>query len=139
VDVVDQLYADPLTAIIEWVNRSPIVGRGKPLAGGASDERRRSPGQGAYVYLTWIATARDGSDGDLTLPVLSGSVYGMDERNARKAAVAYAQLIARLDGDPITSGGALVLCADQVTGPSWIPDGREPRYLVDATFSITPA
>lgn len=137
-------YAPVLKPFCDWINAQTVtlVGRGNPLALGAhhADARLRSPGQGAYVYLSQIASVRDPSQAGITVVTLSGSVYGMTEDNAYTGAIAYAAFLDQYtDGADVRLDGVVLLCADDITGPTWVPDGGEPRYLVDATCSFTPS
>jgi hypothetical protein len=131
-------YVDALAACRELINRSAIVGKGKPLAGGAVEARPRSPGSGAVTVVTWIASAWEPSEGAIHNALVSCSVYGATDENARRAAVALANLFRGLDGDPIEfpALGSRLDCVEQVTGPSQLP-GNEFAYLVDALLNLT--
>jgi hypothetical protein len=132
-------YVDALATCIELINRSPIVGAGKPLAGGAVDTRPRSPGSGAVAFVTWIASPWEPSEAAIHNALLSCSVYGATDANARRGAIALANLLRGIDGDPIAfpALGAQLDCVEQITGPSLLP-GNEYAYLVDALLNLTP-
>lgn len=133
-------YVDALAAFCTLVNSSAITGEGKPLSNGlVYQQRPRSPASGAVGFTTWIATPWESSEGDLSAAVLSTTVLGTTEDNARKAAVALANLLRSYDGDPlpIPAANAALLCVEQVTGPALLP-GNESGYLVDATCNFQP-
>lgn len=133
-------YVDATSALVDWINhRTRLVGRGKPLSAGAHDEPQKSPGAGALVFVTWTATSPEQSEAPISSPLLTCAVYGATERCARRGAVALANELVQLDGDPITVGDAVVLCVEQITGPSRLPDGVEHRYLVDVVLNLEQA
>lgn len=133
-------YVPAVTLVVAWVNSQTdwLVGPGHPLSGGASRRRRRSPGQGAYAHLMLIQSGRDPSEAPIHAAVLSASIYGATEANAEAAAVAYANLLDSQQGEGANIGAAQLLVIDGITGPLESPDGDEARYLVDATFHLTP-
>jgi hypothetical protein len=133
-------YVDALAAFCTLINGSAITGTGKPLSNGVVYQQRpRSPGSAAVGFVTWIATPWETSEGDLSSAVLSTSVFGTTEDNARKAAVALANLLRGWDGEPqlVPAETVALLCVEQVTGPSLLP-GNEYAYLVDATCNFEP-
>lgn len=131
-------YVDALAAFRTHINASPIVGAGKALSNGVEiNQRPRSPASGAVGFTTWIASPWESGEGDLHNAVLSTTVLGTTEDNARKAAVALANLLRNLDGDPVGTEDAVLLCVEQVTGPSLLP-GNEYAYLVDALVNFQP-
>lgn len=132
-------YVDALAAYCTHINASAIVGAGKALSNGVRfDQRPRSPASGAIGFVTWIASPWESSEGDLHTALLSTTVLGTTEDNARKAAVALANLLRNLDGDPVNGADGVLLCVEQVTGPSLLP-GNEYAYLVDALCNFQPA
>ncbi len=132
-------YVDALAAFCTHVNSSPIVGAGKPLSNGIEFKQQpRSPASGAVGFTTWISSPWESSEGDLHSALLSTKVLGVTEDNARKAAVALANLLRNLDGDPVIGADGTLLCVEQVTGPSLLP-GNEYAYLVDALVNFQPS
>ena len=133
-------YVDASGAFVALINgNAALVGAGKPLAGGADIKRRRSPGQGAYAHVTWIASPNEPSEAAIHNAVLSSAVCGMTDDNARRAAVALANYLRSLDGSPVSlpTEGAVLLAVETVTGPSLLP-GNEFAYLVDALVNFEP-
>jgi hypothetical protein len=132
-------YVDALDVCIALINSSAIVGADKPLAGGAVETRPRSPGSGAIAVVTWIASPWEPSEAAIHNAVLSCSVYGTTDANARRGAVALANLLRGIDGNPIPfpALGAALDCVEQITGPSLLP-GNEYAYLVDAVCNLQP-
>ncbi len=132
-------YVDALSVCINLINRSAIVGAGKALAGGAVEKRPRSPGEGAVAHVTWIASPWESSEAAIHNALLSCSVYGATDANARRGAVALANLLRNLDGAPVLfpALGAQLDCVEQVTGPSLLRGG-EHAYLVDALLNLSP-
>lgn len=134
-------YVDALAAFCALINGSPIAGAGKALSNGVVYQQRpRSPASGAVGFTTWIATPWEAAEGDLHSAVLSTTVLGTTEDNARKAAIALANYLRGLDGDPVylPAQQAQLLAVEQVTGPSLLPGG-EYGYLVDALCNFQPA
>lgn len=137
---MDVFYVDALPAFCSLINGSPIVGAGKPISNGmVRGQRPRSPGSGAVAWVTWIATPWETSDGDLHTALLSTLVLGTTDDNARRGAVALANYLRGLDGDPVPlpADAATVLAVEQVTGPALAP-GNEFAYLVDTLCNFQP-
>lgn len=133
-------YVDSERAVHDWINTlTSLVGPGMPIPLGCHYRRLRAPAQGTYLVLEQVAGTDDPSEYPGSLPVLSGHVYAGTKETAAKGAVAYANALRRLDGRPQPMTGALCVVVDQIQGPRWLPDGDEPRFVVDARFSLTPA
>ncbi len=134
-------FVDAEHAVHDWINSltATLVGAGMPLPLGCHYRRLRSPAQGPYMVLERVAGTDDPSEYPADQPILSGHVYAGTKEAAARAAVAYANTLRTLSGRPQPMTGALCIVADQINGPHWIPDGDEPRYLVDARFTLTPA
>lgn len=131
-------YVDALAVYCTYINASPLVGAGKALSNGVVySQRPRSPASGAVGFVTWISSPWETSEGDLHTALLSTTVLGTTEDNARKAAVGLANLLRNLDGDPVPGADGTLLCVEQVTGPSLLP-GNEYAYLVDALCNFQP-
>lgn len=133
-------YVDALAAFCDLLNASPLTGKGAPVSNGfVYQQRPRSPASGAVAYVTWISSPWEAAEGDLHNAVLSTLVLGVTEDNARKGAVALANYLRRLDGDPveITAEQAQLLAVETVTGPAQQP-GNEFAYLVDAFVNLQP-
>lgn len=133
-------FVDAEQAAHDWINTlATLVGPGNPLPQGAHYRRLRSPAAGPYLLLERVAGSDDPSEYPGDLAYLSGQVYATTKEAAARAAVAYANSLRTLNGRPQAMTGATCLVVDQINGPRWTPDRDEPRYLVDARFSLTPA
>jgi hypothetical protein len=131
-----------VTAVREWLNgRADLVGTGNPIQLGAHRKRIRSPGQGAWVLLS-----RVGGSGDLLAEEtvdrarIGAVIYAGTDEAAEAAAVAYANAVEGLAGDPVAMGSSRCLVADNITGPQLIDqhasDGEQYAYQVDADFYL---
>lgn len=129
-----------VTAVLKWINgNQQLAGRGRPLSRGAYRQLPRSPADGTYVLLYRI----DGFDAltaerPADAARIAGVVYGPDDEAAETAAVAYANAVLALTGQPVQMDGATCLVADDVVGPQFIDNragnGEQYAYQVDATF-----
>lgn len=134
-------FLDTEGALREWVNSlsTTLVGPGHPLSLGAHLRRMRSPGKGCYALLSTIG----GSD-DLTAESTTGwarisaSIYSATSKEAATTgALAYANALRNISiVRPVTSKGRLI-AVDSITGPIYIPDVDEERYLVDVDVHIS--
>jgi hypothetical protein len=142
-------FVDAEGALAAWVStQTALVGAGNPLELGAHLNRLRG-GSGAYVYLEQVGGTPDPSELPGTLARVSGHVYGRNRRHAAKAAAAYANALLTLDGHQVTQTTdregkplevpAVLLAVGEISGPTYVPDGTEDRYLVDAVILLTPA
>jgi hypothetical protein len=68
--------------------------------------------------------------------VISAQVYGPTRQSASDAAVAYCEALEPLHQGfrANTPSGVEIVGVESIDGPSWQPDGEDPRYVVDATF-----
>lgn len=134
-------FIDAEGAIKTWVNAQTLtlVGPGHPLPLGAHvGFGLRSPGRGCYLLLSRIGGGPDPGEINVDQARLSGAVYGMKKLPTALAAAAYANLLVSVAAPvPLLPAGRLMAVTD-VTGPLYLPDGDEERYLVDAVFHIQP-
>lgn len=143
--IATRTMVDAPAAIREWVNAqtTDLVGEGKPLPKGAHLTRLHGAHNAAYVYLSIVdAGVAMGIEDDDMRARVSGQVYGQRQEDTTRAAVAYANAIVSMFRDPPVSlpgVGVLLICADALAGPLWVPDGDIPRCLVDADFILRPA
>lgn len=140
-------FLDAEGCVRAWVNtRAALVGVGKPLQKGALLNRQHGAASAPYVVLAIVAGGPDlGAEAPSQSARLSGLVYGRTKEQASKAALAYAnELVAlSLRGPTLvtwTTDGAwtsaTILTVDGISGPLWLPDLEEPRYVVDADFYL---
>jgi hypothetical protein len=126
----------------DWVNaQAALVGTGHPLELGAHFKRLRSPFRGSYLLLSRVGGGPEGIEEiNVDRARISGSIYGTTKNTAAIAAVAYANALvvaATTPQIPVT-GGRLATVTD-VTGPLYLIDGDEERYIVDAVFHVQPS
>jgi hypothetical protein len=127
-------------AVRDWVNSltGTLSGAGRPLELGAHLRRLRSPFRGSYLLLSRVGGGPDpGEEVNLDRARVSGSVYGVTKQTAAAAAVAYANTLAAASVTPgvAITGGRLMVVTD-ITGPTYLIDGDEERYIVDAVFHL---
>lgn len=135
-------YVAAVTLVRAWItSQTGLVGPGKPITLGAFRQHPRSPGHGAYILLSRIGRAGDLVAEELIdSPRISASIYAGTDEAAELAAVAYANAVAALAGQPATVGAATFLLADDVVGPLLVDNHDSEReqwqYLVDASFYV---
>lgn len=132
-------FCDDEALVQQLVNASSIAGsNGGVLAKGAHLQRLRSGAAGSFLVLSSLG----GDDGDgepnLHYARVSAAVYGQSKADAMAAAVAYANLL-RTVAAPVVLTGARLYAVEGIDGPTWAPDGTEPRYIVDADFVFQPS
>lgn len=121
-----------------WLNSltSILVGNTHPVDRGFFlDDLIRSPGKGCYAQLSRIG-GLDGYGAEIPADMarISCSIFSTTKLSAAVGAIAYANVLRTLSTvQPVVTGTRIRL-ADNVTGPSWIPnlDKNLPQYLVDA-------
>ena len=124
-----------------WLNSltgaGGLVGAGNPIAAGVHLRRLRSPFKGSYVMLSSVGTPlplnEERTTGQLRI---TASVYGVTKESAAAAAYAYLNRLQAIPADrpTVTLGSvtARLITADGFSGPLYLPDVDEERYLVDA-------
>jgi hypothetical protein len=132
-------FVDAEGQLKAWANGlTGLVGVGNPLGGGIHLHRMRSPGKLTYGHLSRIGGYADTGDAPIDYARMSTSVYGMTQEAAALGAVAWANCLRALDGQPVALGAATFLAATSITGPLLQYDNDEPRYLVDFVAMLTP-
>jgi hypothetical protein len=132
-------FCDDEALVQQWVNASAIAGsQGGVVVKGAHLQKLRTGASGSFIVLSSLG----GDDGDgepnLHYARVSAGVYGASKADAKTAALAYANLL-RTVAAPVALTGARLYAVESIDGPTWVPDGPEPRYAVDATFVFQPA
>ena len=115
-----------------------LVGPGRPITLGAHLHRLRSPARGCYMILTTVGTpvALD-EEGTIGAGRISASIYSATSReNAAIAAVAYANVLNALTITTPVVGNVRLMTVDAITGPLYVPDVDEERYMVDADLYL---
>jgi len=115
-----------------------LVGPGHPLTLGAHLHRLRSPARGCYAILTTVGTpvALD-EEGTIGAGRISASIYSATSReNAAIAAVEYANMLNSLTITTPVVGNVRLMTVDAITGPLYVPDVDEERYLVDCDLYV---
>jgi hypothetical protein len=99
----------------------------------------RSTQSGAHGVVTQVGGYDDGGDANLSYARLSHEVRASTKEAALTAAVALANALRALDGNPqvVPSFGTLRSVTD-ISGPVFVPDGDEPRYVVTALHIVSP-
>lgn len=132
------VFVDAEGVVRDWVNslEQDLVGQQNPLPLGAHLKRLRSPDHGAYLQLSLVSSDDDYLTGGASRARVSGAVRAATKAGAALAAVAYANALRTLSNTQV--GSVMVLVADGITGPFYLPDGDEERYIVDADFYLAP-
>ncbi len=140
-------YADAADAMRRWISARPTLsGPGNPLWLGAHLKKLPANEQQAYAFLEEQFSLRSpdsGENPDL-MSSLSAQVYGHTREAATRAALALAEeLSTELEGREtvvaLADGSVILYAVDDITGPSWAPDGDRPRLLVSWTVRARPA
>lgn len=140
---VPEAFTDAEGVLKTWlVSRDSLVGPGNPLPAGVHLVRLRSPYTAAWALLSSVGGDDDWlPDSASHRARLSASVYGPTRLAANTAAVAYANTLRRIPSErPFVDGtGRQLVAVAAITGPLYIPDGDDERYLVDADIYLVPA
>lgn len=136
-------YADAVAAMQEWINsRTDLVGRDKPLWMGAHLRKLSGGEPRAYAFLEEQFSTRtaDSPENPDMQAVMSAQIYGGTREAATKAATALAEeLSTQLEGRETAVTGAVLYAADDIQGPTWLPDGNLPRLILNWTVRMRPA
>lgn len=140
-------YVDAMGAMRAWISgRATLSGPGMPLWLGAHLQKLPANEPHSYAFLEEQFSVRSpdsGENPDL-MASLSAQVYGHTRKAATDAALALAEeLSTELQGREVVvalaEGSAILYAVDDITGPSWAPDGDRPRLLVSWTVRTRPA
>jgi hypothetical protein len=135
-------YVDALAAMRFWINSRPaLVGTGMPLQEGAHLKHLKGVAPVTYAFLEEQVSTRsvDGPENPDMMAALSAQIYGGTREAATNAAVALCEEIStQLCGCQANVPGATIFVADDIQGPSWVPDGSVPRLLVQFTVRVRP-
>ena len=139
-------YVDALAAMREWINSrtTTLVGPDKPLWLGAHLKKLSGGEPRAYAFIEEQFSLRsaDSPESPDMQAVLAAQIYGGTREAATTAAVALAEEIStNLEGGPVTVAGvgAVLYAADDIQGPTWLPDGEVPRLILNWTVRMRPA
>lgn len=139
-------YVDALGAMRAWINSrtATLVGVGHPLTLGAHLKYVQGAAPQVYAFLEEQVSARsaDSPESPDMLAIMSAQIFGGTREAATTAAVALAEEIStQLCGRAVTvvSPAAVLWVADDLAGPSWIPDGDLPRLLLSFSVRARPA
>jgi hypothetical protein len=132
-------FVDDEACVAEWVNASTVIAdNGGPLVKGAHLARLRTAAAGSFLVVSSLPGTDGGGDVNIHLARVSAGLYGASKADAKAVAVAYANLLRTADGLPAVLTGGRLYAVENISGPFWVPDGAEPRYVVDATFVFQP-
>lgn len=139
------MVVDAEAAVRAWINSrtADLVGVGHPLQLGAHLNRPRSPGRGAYAWLSRVGgTPGLTAETPVDLARISAAIYAPTKESAANAAVAYANALHALHvgAGRTVMGDAVCVAVDSISGPLWVDDSEgnheQYRYLVDAEFAL---
>jgi len=132
------VFADAEQIAKDWTNSLlTLVGDGNPLPKGAHLNALHGDYVAyAEVQLTGGSAALSAENPDQRAS-LSWLVYGRTREAAARAATALANQLEALNGAATAQVGSdAVLVADNVTAPTWSPDGPAARYLVSCDLYV---
>jgi hypothetical protein len=136
-------FVDAVGALRSWINAqtATLVGAGNPLQKGAHLHHLVGARPAVYALLEELPSRHsdDSPEDPDMIAVVSFQVYGDTREAATAGAVALAEALTSLTGTPALVEGATLQAADDVQGPSWIPDGDTPRLILQATVRMSPA
>lgn len=139
------MVIDAEAAVRDFINSrtGDLVGVGHPLQLGAFLNRLRSPGKGAYAYLTRVGgTPALTAEQPIDQARISAAIYAPTKEIASAAANAYASVLHTLSlgGHRTPMGDAVCLVVDGISGPLLVDDTEsnheQVRYLADADFLL---
>lgn len=142
------VYVDAVGAFRDWINSrtTTLVGQGNPLQKGAYLRDHDGSPDKCYAVLALLpgTTAAGAAESPQMYARISASIYGPSIEAVTKASVAYAdEIVTGLAGQWVTvrsgTDAVQLWAADDVTGPSDLPDGNLPRHIVDCTVIMQPA
>ena len=141
--MTSRTYADAVGAMREWINSrtATLVGVGFPLQQGAHLKRISGGAPAAYAYIEdgFSLRSDDSPESPDLIAAMSAQIYADTREAATAAAVALAEEIStQLDGRPWSVTGATIYAADDIQGPSFVPDGERPRLLLNGTVRVRP-
>jgi hypothetical protein len=139
-----QTYVDAVGAMMAWINSrtSTLVGVGNPLQLGAYLKFQPGGQPATYALLEEQLSVRSGdaAENPDMMASLSAQIIGGTREAVAKAAVALAEeLSTQLCGCQAAVPGAVLFVSDDIQGPSWFPDGDQPRMLLNWTVRMRPA
>lgn len=133
-------FLDAAAAVSEWANglTATLTGAGRPMPLGLVMKRQSGAADTPYGLIVELPSAVwGGAENGSMRASISVQIYGPTKKSACDAAVAYAEEVETLTHGArivLPSTGATIVGADGIDGPQWLPDGDEPRYVVDADF-----
>lgn len=133
-------FVDAEGVVKDWlVSLSGLVGVGNPLPAGVHLIRLRSPYTSAWALLSIVGGDDDWvPDGASHRARISASIFGPTRLATATGAVAYANALRTIPVTrPVVDSVRLTAVA-AITGPLYIPDGDDERYLVDADIYLIP-
>lgn len=140
---VPEAFADAEGVLKTWlISGDSLVGAGNPIPAGIHLVRLRSPYTAAWAQLSIVGGDDDWlPDSASHRARVSASIYGPTRLATNIAAVAYANMLRRIPSErPFVDGtGRQLVAVAAITGPLYIPDGDDERYLVDADIYLIPA
>lgn len=119
-----------------------LVGAGNPLPAGVHLVRLRAPYTQAWALLSVIAGGDEWlPDAPVHRARISAMIYGPTRLAANTGAVAYSNTLRQIPRlrPVIDSAGRQLVAVNAITGPLYVPDGEDERYLVDADIYVTPS
>lgn len=133
------ITADVEGALRDWINSlvGDLVGVDTPLMLGAHLRRLRSPARGCYALLSRVGGTGDWND-NADRARISAGVYGPTKESALLAAIAYANRLRTIGTVQPVVGNVRLRVVDNMTGPTYVPDIDEERYLIDADIYVLP-
>jgi hypothetical protein len=135
--------ADAEMAFRSWINSqtTTLVGVGKPLVKGALLNRMHGAASVPYALISLESSGiTNGHENPDQVATITAELFGSTKESAALAAAAYVEaLVTRLTGASVAVPGATILAVDNISGPSWLPNAAEPRYIVRADITLRPA
>lgn len=139
-------FVDAVGVMASWINSrtGALTGPGNPLWLGAHLKRLGGGEPATYAFLEeQLSTVTpDSPENPDMAATLTAQVYGGSREAATIAAVALAEeWSTQLEGREVlvADKGAIMYAADNIQGPTWLPDGVTPRLLVNVSVRMRPA
>jgi hypothetical protein len=136
-------YVDVIGTVKDWINSRPnLTGLGKPLQKGAHLKDLVGAASSSYARLSLIPSGYPmlGVENPTMVSRVSALIYGPTLEAVTIASLALADEVCHgLVGKPQIVGAAQIWAADDITGPSDLPESDTiPRHLLDFTVVVAP-
>jgi hypothetical protein len=137
-------FTDAESAVVAWVAAVPgLTGQAGAIPSGLHHTHRHGgTGNGAYGLVSRLPGGEHPA-GAHDQAIVSVTFFAPTKEACSRAAVAYCNALTAIgkhpQPDPAATAAGTLVGAGNINGPSYLPEGSRPRYVVDAEFTVAPA